>query len=181
MKPLNLVGTKFNKLTVIRRSGHRKLQVLWLCQCDCGNSFEATTRGLRSGNNKSCGCLKHRFGLDNPTAIHGHCPKRGLRTPEWRAFHNARQRCINPHNISYKYYGGRGIEFRYTTFQEFFADVGLRPTPLHTLDRRENNGHYEKGNCRWVTSDIQVQNRCIRKITEFSDDEIRQEYARRNL
>lgn len=181
MKPLELSGIKFDKLTVLHRIGHRKLEVLWLCRCDCGNLFEATTGGLRSGNNKSCGCLKHRLGPDNPTTIHGHCPKRGLRSPEWRAYYNAKQRCINPHNISYPYYGGRGIQFRYDSFLDFLADVGFRPTPKHTLDRQNNDGHYEKGNCRWVTQDIQVQNRRIKKITEFSNEELLQECLRRGL
>jgi len=127
MKPSKLAGLKFNSLKVIRRFGSDKLKrILWLCRCDCGKICKATTWGLRTGNNKSCGCLRHRFGMDNPTAIHGHCPKKGQRTPEWRAYHNARQRCINPHNISYPYYGARGIEFHYSSFVEFLRDVANR-------------------------------------------------------
>lgn len=176
-----LAGKKFGKLTVIRRDGYRRTQAAWLCRCECGNTFRAPTGGLLRGQNKSCGCLKHRLGMDNPTAIHGHSPKVGPKSPEFRAYNNARQRCINPHNISYKYYGGRGIEFRYESFVEFLKDVGKRPSQKHSLDRINNDGHYEKRNCRWSTHEVQVNNRRIKVITEFSDDDIRKEFYRRKL
>lgn len=181
MRTLKLANRKFGLLTPVRRCGHRGKQVLWFCRCDCGKTHKLVTRALTSGNTKSCGCLRRRTGKNNPTTIHGHCPKKGLRSPEWRAYHNAKQRCINPHNISYKYYGGRGIQFKYVSFMEFLIDVGKRPSSDYTLDRTDNNGHYELGNCRWATHVTQVLNRRIKKLTDFSDQEIRQEFLRRNL
>jgi hypothetical protein len=79
------------------------------------------------------------------------------RTPEYRAWQDAIQRCTNPSNVHFKDYGARGIEVRYTAFPEFFAELGARPDGL-TLDRIDNDGHYEPGNCRWATPTQQVLN-----------------------
>jgi len=82
-----------------------------------------------------------------------------MRTPEEYAYHGAKQRCTNPKRSQYKRYGGRGIEFRYTSYKQFLADVGCRPSPEHELDRENNNGHYEPGNVRWVTGSLSSANR----------------------
>lgn len=74
----------------------------------------------------------------------------------WRAMKN---RCNNPHADNYSRYGGRGIKIKYTSFQEFLDDVGARPSTIHTIDRVNNNGHYERGNCRWATPKEQQANR----------------------
>ena len=73
------------------------------------------------------------------------------RTPEYQALKGARRRCNNQNDRSYKYYGGRGIEVRFRSFDEFLAEIGPRPSPEHTLDRIDNDGHYETGNVRWAT------------------------------
>jgi len=82
----------------------------------------------------------------------------GGATPEYQAYNNAKQRCENPKNDHYLDYGGRGIEFRFGRFEDFLAEVGLKPTPKHSLDRKNNNGHYEVGNLRWATKLEQVRN-----------------------
>lgn len=63
---------------------------------------------------------------------------------------NARQRCNNPNYKQFADYGGRGIEFRFDSFEEFYAELGPRPPGL-VVDRINNNGHYEKGNIQWAT------------------------------
>jgi hypothetical protein len=72
-----------------------------------------------------------------------------------------RDRCENLNNPAYSYYGGRGIEVcdRWQEFQNFRGDMGKRPSLLHTVDRINNDGNYEPGNCRWVTRKIQQNNR----------------------
>lgn len=81
-----------------------------------------------------------------------------------------KQRCFNPNNKDYRLYGARGIsvcdKWR-KSFELFLEDVGRRPSPSHSLDRRENNGNYEPGNVRWATPTEQVRN-SRRKICYFS-------------
>jgi hypothetical protein len=72
--------------------------------------------------------------------------QQGQVTSEYDAYQSAKKRCMNPKHSRWPYYGGRGIEFRFRSFEEFFAALGPKPTPAHTLDRIDNDGHYEPGN-----------------------------------
>lgn len=83
----------------------------------------------------------------------------GITTPEYSAYQNAKARCCTPSSSSYMNYGARGIEFRFLSFPEFLGVLGRRPTRVHTLDRINNDGHYEKGNVRWSTRVEQSRNR----------------------
>ena len=71
------------------------------------------------------------------------------------------QRVLNPKNISYKNYGGRGIRVckKWRSFDAFLKDMGRRPSRSHSLDRENNDGHYTPKNCRWATRKQQNQNR----------------------
>lgn len=82
--------------------------------------------------------MNHKHGMSN--------------TPTYHSWHNMLQRCENPNYPEYKYYGGRGIVVcaRWHDFRNFFADMRIRPSGL-TLDRKNNDGNYEPGNCRWST------------------------------
>jgi hypothetical protein len=79
-------------------------------------------------------------------------------------FNGAKQRCRNPKTKAYKYYGARGIEVRFANFKEFYQHVGPRPSPKHSLDRIDSDGHYEPGNVRWATMEEQVNNRRNAKL-----------------
>ncbi len=83
-------------------------------------------------------------------------------TPEYFAWANMVQRCTNPNHEMYSHYGGRGIYVCQSwrdSFENFFADMGPRPSSLYSIERRDVNGHYEPGNCYWATFDVQMSNR----------------------
>lgn len=85
--------------------------------------------------------------------------KQGRVSSEYYAYQSARKRCTNPKLSNWPFYGGRGIEFRFSNFEEFIAALGPKPSPLHTLDRIHNDGHYEGGNVRWATRRENCHNR----------------------
>lgn len=87
---------------------------------------------------------------------------------EYQAWKNARQRCTNSNRPDYKYYGGRGIEFRFSSFETFLSCVGVKPDPSFMLDRIDCNGHYEQGNVRWVPKQISNLNRQFRKAHKYN-------------
>lgn len=93
-----------------------------------------------------------------------------IRTPEQGALINIIQRCTNPNNPQYSSYGGRGItvcdRWRHS-FENFLADMGPRPSDKHSIDRIDNDGNYEPGNCRWATQREQCRNKRSNRIIEF--------------
>ena len=99
--------------------------------------------------------------------------------PAYTCFHQAKQRCNNPKSTSYKNYGAKGIKFLYPSFQDLLDDIGERPTLQHTLDRINNDGHYEKGNVRWATWEEQANNRKKPK-TKFGITGVHQKYKRQS-
>ena len=102
----------------------------------------------------------HSFGGHDPSdfrVLHGHAGK-----PEYIAWCAMRKRCSNPGHPAYKHYGARGISVcdRWESdFPAFLADMGERTSPKHSLDRIDNDGNYEPGNCRWATKAEQMANR----------------------
>ena len=86
---------------------------------------------------------------------------------EFYAFNNAKERCTRVDNPRYDRYGGRGIEFRFRSFEEFFNHIGSRPSEEYQLDRIKNDGHYEIGNVRWVTGEINQRNRGNNRLITY--------------
>lgn len=160
---LNLVGQTFGRLLVISeaaRSGKRNYERNWLCNCDCGNMTLVYQGSLTMGYTISCGCF-HKEQTSNAKKDHGQSSN-GRVTSEYTTWASIKARCYNKLNKSYKNYGGRGIKVcdRWLeNFENFFEDMGVKPTPYHSLDRfPDTNGNYEKINCRWATSYEQSRN-----------------------
>lgn len=152
---------KFGRWTVIqieglsrvRPSGERLTQ--WLCRCECGTERVLDPYSVKTGNSKSCGCLNHELTkIRNRT--HGMS-----KTPIYYVWRAMIDRCENPKNIGFPTYGGRGITVceHWHRFENFFADMGQRPTPRHTIDRENNSLGYNPENCRWATMQTQQRNR----------------------
>lgn len=161
MKHYDHIGDKFGRLTVLKKSGlDSKGELLWLCECSCGNRKTVNGCQLRRGAVKSCGCLRREI-LNHTT--HGHC-RRGT-TPEYRSWSSMHARCYNKNHRGYKYWGGRGIKVcrRWFSFANFLVDMGKRPK-RKSLDRRNNNGNYNLKNCRWATPRQQIRNRSDNKL-----------------
>lgn len=90
------------------------------------------------------------------------------RTPEYRCWKDMLRRCLNSYAVNFNEYGGRGVQVcaRWLDFESFLADMGLRPSPIHSIDRwPDPDGHYELRNVRWATPQQQVLNqRRTRKL-----------------
>jgi hypothetical protein len=153
----NLCDQYFGKLHVIGFFGfNRRKQAQWLCQCDCSKWTIVSASNLRHNHTRSCGCLVSEKVIARCTT-HGQASKNNP-SPAYASYCSALGRCTNPNDPAYINYGGRGIEFRFISFEEFFAELGECPKYL-TLDRIDNDGHYEKGNVRWATRAVQNRNR----------------------
>jgi len=165
----NLVGKTFTRLTVIERQGsHKRGGALWLCQCECGNLTTLVTKLLTSGHTQSCGCLKSDAARKRMTR-HGHTSwKRGA-TKEYSTWLNMLKRCRDAKSTYYYCYGGRGITVckRWEIFENFYADMGDKP-PGSTIERIDNDGNYEPGNCRWATQAEQSMNRRVTVYLELN-------------
>ncbi len=152
----NLIGQRFGRYLVLAEAPNQGSNVRWLCRCDCGNLRMVQAGALREGTSTSCGCYSREAKSKTHTK-HG-CGVQ--RTPEYLAWVNMKARCRRKTHPGYGRYGGRGIkvcERWLTSFNNFLADMGQRPSEQHSLDRINNNGDYEPGNCRWATI-IEQQN-----------------------
>lgn len=151
---LDLMGRRFKFLTVVAYVGLNKhKQASWMCRCDCGRERVIHGSALILGKRKSCGCKNSEPYLSDRL--------KPLYPVEYAAWVHLRQRCSNSKNPKYKDYGGRGISVcdRWTEcFQNFIDDMGVKPSPKHSLDRIDNDGNYEPGNCRWATAKEQRNN-----------------------
>lgn len=156
-------GRRFGRLVVEAKAASVRGRAGWRCRCDCGQTLVVCGDDLRGGGTRSCGCLHHESVTHNGLLTrHGHA--RGRRTPEYRSWRGMMQRCYDQHCRAYKWYGARGISVcaRWHRFEAFLEDMGSRPDGL-TLDRIDNDGNYEPGNCRWVTMKEQLRNRRPRR------------------
>lgn len=173
---VDLTGRSFNRWTVIsfayavqRRS--KGYHYYWNCRCKCGTQKEVEESSLiysdKGRGTKSCGC--HRIEVSGQLRrTHGR-----TRTVEYSIYRNILNRCYDTKNAKYHRYGGRGIRmclYYREDFSNFLADVGIRPSTSHSIDRIDNDGNYSCGHCaeclqndwtanlRWTTKDIQARN-----------------------
>lgn len=161
---IDLIGKEFGRLTVVSKGAtDADGRPQWNCRCNCGQSAIVRGAYLRSGRTLSCGCLRIENAVANSRAAvkHGHASRDG-RSSEYKSWRAMLSRCENPKAAGYDRYGKRGISVcaRWHDFSAFLADMGLKPSPKHSIDRFPNNdGNYEPGNCRWATRKDQEENK----------------------
>jgi len=151
MEEEKIIGQKYGQLKVIKilppikysfKSGKKDSKKMVLCLCDCGKLTEVRFTFIKNGVTKTCNCSFE--------------PHEAKHKNEYKTYHGCKYRCANTSN---KNYAGRGITFKYTSFKEFLKDLGEKPSSKHSVDRINNDGNYEVGNCRWSTAKVQANNR----------------------
>lgn len=175
-KRLELVGNVFGKLTVVSKADKRHGHIYWLCKCECGN--ETVTRGasIVAGDVTSCGCTLAEIARAQLNAIH--FSRKELGTPHpakthgmsgsdtYSIYRGMLNRCHSPAYPSYEHYGEKGItvcdKWR-ESFENFLADMGIRPSKEMSLERKDGKQGYTPENTVWATDEQQARNRSMLK------------------
>ncbi len=154
----NRVGEEWGRWRVEEFAGYNKIrQSLWRCVCSCGTHRVFSSGTIAARASQSCGCIRNEW-TSRKNTTHGDSG-----SPEHIVWNGMKERCANPNQNNYPDYGGRGITVcdRWlgpNGFANFLADMGRRPTPKHSIDRRDNAGSYAPENCYWATWKEQRRN-----------------------
>ena len=179
MRAIDETGNKYGRLTVGSKAGsnHRGM-VMWECACECGNTTTVQGVLLRSGNTKSCGCLR----VDTPAidkVTHG-MNRKGKMHPLYRVWVGMKTRCTNQNEASWDNYGGRGISVceEWQTFEPFYKWAKDKYRKGLEIDRADNNKGYSPDNCHFVTTTENMRNkRNNRHITIGGETKLLVEWA----
>lgn len=163
---IDLTGQVFGRLTALcvdasAKTSKRK----WICICSCGKEMSATTNSLKSGNTSSCGCKRTE-------TIKEVCTTHGLTgSQEYQIWTAMKSRCYYSDNKHYDDYGGRGIlvcSRWLNSFENFYEDMGRRPSIAHSIERRNVNQNYGPDNCYWATATEQARNKTTTRYIEYN-------------
>lgn len=157
-------GDTVGVLTLISFTGSYRGKK-WTVRCVCGHEFQTKQSELKS--RRSCGCVRGAL-------IAASKRSHGMATyPEYRIYHGIKKRCYSPSEWCYQHYGGRGIKMcqRWLdSFEQFYEDMGRRPSKGHSIDRIDVNGDYSPENCRWATAIEQARNSRHCRMLEYGGE-----------
>lgn len=165
---IDYTGQTIGQFTIIKFVGRDKYKsALWECQCSCGTIKIIRVSSLKSGAIKSCGCFKksHLISISTNHNQGKH--------PLYSTYAQMIHRCTNPNSKNYHRYGGRGIKVCKEWLgnpEQFFKDMGPKPTPKHSIDRINNDGDYSPDNCRWATNKEQSNNQSTNHLITFNGE-----------
>jgi hypothetical protein len=140
-------------------------------RCLCGVEKSIKRMSVKHGKTQSCGCLLSSL-ISAKQTTHGCGGAGGKSTPEYVAWYAMHRRCRAVGRTDYKHYGGKGVTVcqRWTAFENFLSDMGVKPSAEHSLDRIDSGGNYEPGNCRWATKLEQVNNTSRNTFIEYNGE-----------
>lgn len=164
-----MTSRKFNRWTFIEEAGadkSKRRHILWKCNCVCGTEKIVYKENIIRGLSKSCGCYANE--IRGKSSITHHEASSRLKTKEYRVWTFMKLRCLNKNSKAYSWYGARGIKVcdRWMKYENFLEDMGRCP-PDMSLDRIDNDGNYEKSNCRWTDKITQANNTRANRIIYY--------------
>lgn len=154
-RAIRSVGKKFGRLLVVGVDDSKPGDAVVTASCECGGTWVGKISTLRFGITRSCGCL-------NLDSIRKRSTTHGMsKTVEYDTWQAIKSRCYNASGDDFHLYQGKGIKVcdRWLeSFENFYADMGKRPSDHHSIERKDSNKDYEPSNCYWATPTEQARN-----------------------
>jgi len=163
------IGKKFGRWTVLGFAHKTKATYFWKCKCDCGIERAVRMGDISNGKSVSCGCFSIETQKRIKT-IHGQAGNKGENSKEYNCWKAIKYRCYARTGQDWPDYGGRGIEVCsrwFSSFNNFFEDMGKKPSNRHSIERKDVNKDYCKENCMWATPSEQANNKRCTLRFEF--------------